>query len=153
MDAEWPDRLAQVAVESFGTLGFMFPLDEAEAGAAGSLIEPITVAVSFHGPRTGWVTLTAPSGLLPILAANMTGDDGPISAEVQQDAFKEMLNVICGNLLPQLAGAEAVFDVGSPKIVDGQNGLLAVGPTATARLLLDAGQVDVALFLAEVVKV
>ena len=54
------------------------------------------------------------------LTENMLGlDEGEaeISSDDQADALKETINVICGNLLPAIAGKDAVFDIQPPEIL------------------------------------
>jgi CheY-specific phosphatase CheX len=36
----------------------------------------------------------------------------------QMDAFKEVTNILCGNLLPKIAGPEKVFDIETPMILE-----------------------------------
>ena len=45
-----------------------------------------------------------------------------ITGDQVQDALKEVINVICGNILPALAGAEAVFNISAPDILDAGQG-------------------------------
>ena len=54
------------------------------------------------------------------LTANMVGAEDPsdVPPEQQTDGLKELVNVICGNLLPVLAGAEVVFDVHAPILLN-----------------------------------
>lgn len=57
--------------------------------------------------------------LLPTVAANMLGlPDDHLSSDDQEDALKELANVVCGNFLPAIAGRAAIWDVGAPTIVN-----------------------------------
>jgi CheY-specific phosphatase CheX len=49
------------------------------------------------------------------LAANMLGTEDDPTDEVVLDALGEVTNVICGNVLPSLSGANAVFDLSAPE--------------------------------------
>ena len=47
----------------------------------------------------------------------MSPDELPPGVDTT-DSLKEMANVICGNILPAIAGDDAVFDIGGPEITD-----------------------------------
>jgi len=90
--------------------------------------------------------------MLPILAANMLGLEKEDAATLdhQYDALKELANVLCGNLLPAIAGPEPEFDVQPPVILrDEADSGIPEGrpPAATAHLTLDAGASKLELFL------
>ena len=148
MDVDLGSELERVAAESFAALSFMLPVDEPGDGAQPALGEAVMVAVAFHGPQTGLLTLAVSAEMLPVLAGNMTGEEAPPAAEQQHDALREMLNVICGNILPVLGGVEAVFDVGAPFICPRVVTSADVKPVATARLNLDSGRVELAFYTA-----
>ena len=113
------EALRQSAEETFANLAFMFITEDAPDGS-----EPkppwLAVTLSFSGPLNGRLSMRVSSEVPAPLAANMLGlaDDESPTAEQQQDALRELLNVICGNMLPILAGSDEVFDVGAPNIVD-----------------------------------
>jgi len=137
------DLLARVAQETFETLAFMYSVHEQDAPSG----PPVTAEVNFRGPVHGRLVLTVSDTMLSALGSNMLGDDDMQAAsdDQQRDALKEVLNVICGNLLPMLYNQYDVFDVQAPVIpasptppdvpLDGQ-----------AHLYLDGGQVHVALY-------
>ena len=113
-DTRLNEPLRQVAEETFESLAFMFAMPgDDEFGPDPDA--PLAVArVSFHGPFAGELHLGVSRDMLPDLAANMLGMDEQATAptpEQQADALRELLNVVCGNLLPAIAGAEAVFNV------------------------------------------
>lgn len=156
LDAE----LARVTLDAFSMLGFMFPLDECPGGQPPVISDnALVVEVSFSGPIEGVVRLRAEPQLVEALAANMTGEDEPPPQSQQVDALKEMLNVICGNILPAI-DERAVFDVHAPQVGswrdnpaaggDGAGGLCKL---ARACVNLDSGQVEVELAAAGAVKV
>jgi hypothetical protein len=109
-------KLRDVAVQTFEELAFVFATGEDTLPE--DLGSTRTVTVAFSGIWEGAVRLQTPSDLLAVVAAGMLGLDEsvPSSAEQQDDALRELLNVICGNLLPVLAGREPVFRVGVPCI-------------------------------------
>jgi chemotaxis protein CheY-P-specific phosphatase CheC len=66
--------------------------------------------------------MTVSEDVLKELSANMLGvDDEETTKDQRHDALKETMNILCGNLLPAIAGKEAVFDIGAPKI-EGEEG-------------------------------
>jgi hypothetical protein len=86
----------------------------------------------------------------PELAVNMLGldDDVQVSPADQKDALREMLNIICGNLLPALAGDQAVFDIEAPEIflhTDAGKPEPTVNAAGVARLVLEEGFCDLYL--------
>ena len=86
-------------------------------------------------------------GAVTELTANMLGldDDCEISVDEQQDAFKEMLNVICGNLLPAIAGDQREFNIGPPAILSEDETRIELkkkDPLCVVRLMLEDGFCD-----------
>ncbi|MDM8539151.1 hypothetical protein QUF70_20550, partial [Desulfobacterales bacterium HSG17] len=81
---------------------------------------------------------------------NMLGieEDETSTSEQQYDALKELLNVICGNLLPEIAGKEAIFKVGMPQIYLNQApsfyGLTSI---SSAKLAIEDGECDIHLYI------
>ena len=136
--------LHQAAILTFEELGFMFPtarLDETELSGENGAV----TSVSFTGAVNGELVLQVGRAMLPIIAANMLGDDEPVDEEMQRDAFGEIANVICGNALPAIAGSQAVFRLGAPAF----NSLSKkdVKPDATAYLELEEGFANILLYL------
>jgi hypothetical protein len=143
--------LAGVAEKTLAELAFIFSMPDDDAIRH---VSPALVAssVEFSGPFAGSLTLAVSANMLPALAANMLGldegDTGPLPDQ-QRDALKELTNVVCGNLLPKMAGTQAVFKIEAPRIVDPETieGLGGQGPVARTRLILDEGRAEFALFI------
>lgn len=153
MNNKYDEELYRVAEETFASLAFIIPLDpDEEIPDETGDDTNIAASVGFAGPFDGTLMLSIPSGLLLELSTNMLGvEDGeePPTSE-QHDAFTESLNIICGNLLPIIAGTEAVFDVHAPQIMaDGQipDEYDQCEPAGVATLLLDTGKAELALFI------
>jgi len=129
-----------VVEETFASLAFMFPV-ETDSPAAYDPQSARQAVVGFSGPFRGALLLSASEELLEPLATNMLGlEDGVCpSQEQKQDAFRELLNVVCGNLLPMIASPRDVFDVCEPRM------LAAPDDTAPAAGLTDLGTIDVDL--------
>jgi CheY-specific phosphatase CheX len=106
------------------------------------------VAVPFTGPFDGTLTVAVSDGVMSELAANMLGIElRAIDASGRLDALKELANVICGNLLPAIAGTKPVFHIGAPleQPPACQTGELA----GAASLCAEAGAIHVALYAAK----
>ena len=154
MSRDLDDVLGRTAEEVFESLAFVLPAFEEEEPPPDDSDDLTTAGIDFSGPFEGRLQISASDALLPAVAANMLGlDFGEMPArEVQIDAFKEMVNVICGNLLSRLADADAVFDVRAAEIVpDGAPPAMPVA--ATARLHLEGGWAELTLFAPEEVLV
>ncbi len=110
--------IIQVAQEIFETLAFLStrPVEEVEQFKGERLI----MGVEYSGPIAGILILDVPVAMLPELAANMLGVDLGEQGDDQQqrDALGELANVLCGNLLGQLAGTEQSFNLQAPKMLD-----------------------------------
>ncbi len=140
--------LHRVTEEVLERLAFIFSFPAADRGvpAAGQGLlnrtEVITGCVSFEGPFTGTLAIAISRESLPELAGNMLGiDNSETRPEHQQDALRELLNVICGNLI---AGKRAIFNVGTPRITDEA---FEEEPVALAKLSLEVGECDIYLFI------
>jgi CheY-specific phosphatase CheX len=143
--------LSEVAVDTMEKLAFMFAFGEEAADIAA--VEPaVCAAVAFNGPFGGILTIQINTADLAEMAGNMLGMDSgdSLSVENQQDALKEALNVLCGNILPAIAGKEAVFDIDSPQIMaNGQSPQMSNGTELLAETAfnLEAGTCRLALFI------
>lgn len=151
MDRQLEKILSDIAADSLEKLAFVFvfPADEAYIRLSDSMV---TASVSFSGSFSGILIMKVSAEALPELAANMLGldEDEETTLDQQHDALQETLNVICGNLLPAIAGRQEVFNIDSPQIV-------AVGQTMEknhecssvyhVKLALEDGQCELLLFL------
>jgi hypothetical protein len=87
------------------------------AGAEGPFL---TVSMGFRGEAEGEVVLALSDTLAMGIAANFLGLDAsdPSIRSRSRDCCKELLNVVCGNLLTALCGEEPVFDLSIPRDED-----------------------------------
>ncbi|MEN6624722.1 MAG: chemotaxis protein CheX [Candidatus Sumerlaeia bacterium] len=78
--------------------------------------ECVSVAMRFEGALAGGLRLAVPAAMCGELAGNMLGMDPDDEQAIAKglDALKELLNVICGNILTDIAGEEAVFSLSIP---------------------------------------
>lgn len=147
MSNEHDTMLQQVTEETLESLAFAMVMPEEDHA------DPFCIAakIEFSGPSRGALFFSASERFMPEVATNMLGsmDDEPPSEELQRDAFKELLNVICGNLLPVFAGDEAVFDVHPAEILAGAclpGTFEQHEPTAQIEMTLDIGRIKLAFF-------
>src|SRR5579871_6782525 len=107
--------LFEAATSTFEAMAFMIlePFGQEPLNA-----KPLvaSTSVSFRGPFTGRVEVWASRDLLRMLTANMLGTDEIPPLLQQFDALGEITNIICGNILPKVAGTSEIFYLGCPKI-------------------------------------
>lgn len=115
MNREFRPALRQSATSTFELLGFLFATDEIDE-AARERPFALRGLVEFQGPFEGALEVRLTDDLVPELAANMMGVGEVSDAAICRDAVGELVNVICGNLLPELAGYSAVFDLTAPMV-------------------------------------
>jgi len=147
--AEFDETLHRVTANTFEALALMFLVPEDEAPAS-TPEDEVSASVTFTGPCEGALVLSVADEIMPELAENMLGleDGSDATLAHQEDALKELANVICGNLLPELAGTKAVFHISAPALsLSGQrpDGFRSE-PAATAKVCVEMGTVHVALF-------
>ena len=150
----WADTLRTTVHAVFEAAAFALVdgPDPAAPWCAGD--DLLTAHVRFEGPFTGIVSLSMPAALARELAANMLGlepEDTEAGAR-GRDCVGELLNMVCGNLLPRLAGAVPAFDIGAPHAVDPDlcRARVDAHPAAmraTAALIVEGHAVSAALLL------
>ncbi len=89
------------------------------------------------------------TSLLPAIAGNTLGEQAAPEPELQRDALGELTNVLCGTLLPTLAGHAAVFRLDPPRAVSAATALVPEAGevlAGSARLALDEGEAVALLF-------
>ncbi len=143
--------LYSVAEEVLEKLAFIFsfPADEQDEI---DIDDTVSAKVSFNGPYTGSLIMMVSKPALPDLAENMLGMDENEETTVDQqyDALKELINVICGNLLPAVAGKQEIFSVDMPFVVpENQNAAIRNehDPESVAKLSLEVGQCHLYLYV------
>ena len=153
MDNTLDETLFDVAEEVFEDLAFVLAMPDDGSVEHDDCPDAhmLVAGIEFKGPFGGTLFLKVARELLPMLAANMLGleDDRTPSPEEQDDAFRELLNVICGNLLPKIAGNEVVFDVGGAKCLEDNRmpeDFEGQKPVGSARFDLEVGNAELALF-------
>ncbi len=111
--------MKRVIIETLEQLAYVFSSPEDEM----DLLTPdsMAVTVDFSGPFSGQLTMKTTTLVVLELTANMLGiDEEEITLEQQSDALKETVNILCGNLLPAIAGDQDIFNINAPKIIDSE---------------------------------
>src|SRR5258706_5179341 len=108
-----PDQLYQVTLDAFEHLAAMTPLPAEETTPPGSVASR-SAFIDFRGSWVGRFRIQFHGGLAQAVAKTML--DVTPSAAQEDDALKEMANVICGNLLPYIAGPKPEFQIAPPQI-------------------------------------
>ncbi|HHH76493.1 MAG TPA: chemotaxis protein CheX [Phycisphaerae bacterium] len=149
MSNQYDQILSDVARKAMESLAFLIEMPDDEPCQQPS----VSAMIRFTGPFNGVMFIKASPEILQVAAVNMLGmmDDEEISSQFCQDAFKELLNVICGNFLPEYAGNELVFDVAPAEMLDCADlpaEFESLELIANAKLTLDAGKVELVFFAA-----
>ena len=143
--------LCNVAEQIFESLAFLLLMPEEDEPISDDTPN-VTASITFDGPFEGVLFLCVSEEMLPAIAVNMLGlmDDETSSVPQQRDAFKELLNVVCGNFLPQVVGTDVVFNVDAAEILPCEQippQHRQRPPEATATLNLEEGLARLALFV------
>jgi hypothetical protein len=142
MSKKLETELYKAATLTFEELGFLLPTPEIDEQQLNAQVEA-AVSVDFDGPFSGKLLVRVCGGLLPMIAANMLGEDDVPSKSLQYDALGEIANVICGNMLPGIAGSKDVFHVSSPRMAES----IDSPPVAEVQVGLGLGRADLLLFV------
>ena len=140
--------LSQALTATFEELALICPDTTLSDTQVEALVD-VAVSVSFDGPLSGRFVLRASSEILPGVAENMLGANDNCSIAVQRDALGELANVICGNLLPMIGGAEAVFVLSAPHEYVTGGELQRCSPVARASIGIENGRAVGQLLLSD----
>ncbi|MCU0626163.1 MAG: chemotaxis protein CheX [Gemmatimonadaceae bacterium] len=139
--------LSRAATSTFESLAFLVP---EELPAIGAELVPLaaSASVTWRGPVTGRVVIGVSRGVLRAVAENMLGAHAADDATTQRDALGEVANVVTGNVLPLVAGADAVFRLDAPALADGASFAAHAGETrhALLHLRMDEGDAILAFY-------
>ena len=155
MNEKLDQIITQIAIDTLEKLAFMFafPQDDGDKTIqAGDANGHVHASVAFSGPFDGTLAIEMTLPELSELTVNMLGLDSgnEVSEEQRHDALKETINVICGNMLPAIAGKRAVFNIEVPRILEPDESLAADGeqqPCSVVRLNLEVGLCCLYLFV------
>lgn len=111
-----PSIVAEVLGDVLATYAYLFgdPVAPAELTAP---CATISVCMRFSGSFSGCLTLVMPETLASCIASNALGAaEEDVSPGMGGDAAAELLNIVCGRLLPILAGELPVFRMATPEV-------------------------------------
>lgn len=123
MQLDYTQPLTDVFCRVMESMAFYF-LDPIEADEARDLSDTVSqyqqVTMRFDGPHKGSILMYMPLSMFTTLSANMLGvDEGDQQALSQQnDAVRELLNIVCGQSLTEIWGTGPVFDLRIPQMVE-----------------------------------
>lgn len=118
MASEHAEMLRAVFGDVIEKMAFMFAEMAEEDEIPDSVPESVEARMSFDGPINGVLAMVVPKEMCPEIAANSLGIDPDEEGAIEKgsDAVKELLNMVCGNMLTELAGVEPVFDLTIPQV-------------------------------------
>lgn len=112
---------------------FMFAEDLPEGTTPEIPEQSSIVSVHFNGDQKGTVCIAAPQSFCLALYDNMVGlDDSPDIDARAKDAFKELCNVVAGQVITECFGSTKVYHLSVPELID-------AGPTEWEALANDFG--------------
>ncbi|HPG37942.1 MAG TPA: chemotaxis protein CheX [bacterium] len=114
---ELKEQLMQISLRTFEEFAFLMPIPAEDAPPADDLETTIT-CVSYSGHSKGILYISVTNPMLPVLAQNILAEENTPTEQQQLDALREIANVICGNVLPSLAGGDKIYRLKAPEIVD-----------------------------------
>ncbi len=147
MNSSLETELYRATALTFEELGFMLPSAELRKEQERARFEA-AVGIDFHGEFCGRLVLSVCGGILPSIVQNMLGEgDSKPDRSARADALGELANVICGNVLPGIAGSRATFSLDPPRLVPEAEAKRG-GPEVTrVRVGLERGRAEVVLIL------
>lgn len=107
--------LKELFSEILANLAFMFTDDEdTEASDQDAWLE---TSISYLGPNRGTLVFHCPQRFTQGLAANLLGIDpeAPQAEDQSEDAVKEFMNILCGQLVTQFFGSEDIYNLSIPE--------------------------------------
>ena len=141
--------LAQATTSTFEELALLLvaaPDAAVSADGGAAPCPPCGVRVDFAGPWGGSVVVRVAESVLDAAAANMLGIAAAPDAPARRDALGELANVICGNVLPAIAGRAAVFALQAPRWIGAADAACAPADLRVATTLeVDEGEIAVEL--------
>jgi hypothetical protein len=108
--------LKTVVTDVLGDLAFMVTDDEAPDLRAGAVW--MQARITYFGPASGTLSCWCTRDLATQLAANLLGiepEEGQ-ALTAADDALREFMNVLCGQLVTSWHGTEAVFNLSIPDV-------------------------------------
>ena len=117
MSSTTVQSLSRATTATFEELALLFPEADLFPEQAAAPLD-VAVSVEFRGPLAGRLVVRASECILPAIAANMLGADESRQPALQRDALGEVANVICGHVVPLIAGTDAVVNLSAPRVLE-----------------------------------
>lgn len=124
--------LLQVVTDVLGDLAFMASDDECPDLGAGTVW--MQGEIQYYGPQTGTLRCWCTRDFAVELAANLLGIE-PEEGEAMvaaEDALREFMNVLCGQVVTAWHGTEAVYNLSIPKVCECMEAPRAIDANADA---------------------
>lgn len=142
--------LEALALETFETMCFLFPVDETEYfGDVMVALDNLPHAmVEFTGHLNGAVLLTTTPELMDAIVNNML-DIVEVEEEHRTTALSELTNIVCGNVIPLLTAGRGVCHMQPPRMASAAeiSGQAYVGKHhESIRLTLDEGLAEIQIY-------
>lgn len=110
--------LKAIFSDVLANLAFMFTDED--------IIEPdpghvwLETTITYQGPKEGTLRFRCPRDFASLLAANLLGIDpeDQDAATQCEDAVKEFMNIVCGQLVTALHGEDDVYNLSIPRTVE-----------------------------------
>jgi CheY-specific phosphatase CheX len=147
MNEAWTAALERAIRDVFESLCFMMPAPQGTTPPEPTSGSWVVVTVDVRGAGQGSLRLVLPASMVALVASAMLGEDGPLELAEQCDAACELANILCGNVLPRVAGERAVFDLSTPRVLLTTELDLSTSDDVNVEVLLDEGLVLASLSL------
>lgn len=115
MTHEIQDKLRDITVETLERYCSIFPASDVSDTHPLQSRSVHVACVDFHGPFHGTLGVTIPEKVLADVLRMMIGEQSSYSAREELDTIGEIANVICGNILPYIAGPHSIFKIDPPR--------------------------------------
>lgn len=118
MRADLQDTVKKICFDVLEQLAFMFCEELEKTDIQNSDEDFLKATMVFSGHHGGAVDIIVPRQLTPALVYNILGMDEEdiIESDIAEDALKELLNTLCGRMLPALFTDVETFDLHPPEI-------------------------------------
>ncbi len=108
--------LTTIFSEVLANLAFMFTEDDQAEATPFDLW--FDTSISYKGPHSGTLHFRCPAQFATLLATNLLGvecsDNG--GYDEAEDAVKEFMNIVCGQLVTAMYGCDEVFNLTIPVV-------------------------------------
>jgi len=140
--------LTEATIRTFEDTCFMYLEPELEDAQKNLPLEAAAL-VRFKGNYSGKLIIESRGGLFSAIAASMLSNNRP-SSQQKKDAFGEIANIICGNLVPFLGRRKELgYKIESPVLLNKKELLKEKKgkPLAEVILNFNQGRVDIKFFV------